>query len=100
MTRVVAVRRLGKTFPHAGKNKPVLRDIHLQVAQGEIVAGGVNGSKCMSADAAHRPRAEQPDADAREVLSVVGEVGRWAARSVRGGATKCATTMAWRCGAR
>ncbi|MBK0003565.1 ABC transporter ATP-binding protein [Erwinia sp. S38] len=38
MTSVVDVRRLGKTFPHAGKNRQVLRDIDLQVAQGEIVA--------------------------------------------------------------
>ncbi|GAA2177254.1 hypothetical protein GCM10009847_02420 [Leucobacter tardus] len=45
-------------------------------AQDEIVAGVVHGRKCMIADAAHQPPAEQPDAVARELLSFFAEVGR------------------------
>jgi hypothetical protein len=36
----------------------------------------VHGRKCMIADAAHQPPAEQPDAVARELLSFLAEVGR------------------------
>lgn len=47
-----------------------------EAAQDEIVAGVLHGRKCMIADAAHQPPAEQPDAVARELLSFFAEVGR------------------------